>query len=400
MIKMMLTIRLIIALIVFLVIFLLHHFFYQSKINNDSDLIINSYIDCVEAGYPILESYPEQCNAPDGRNFVRIIDEEKPAVPESSRVEIVAENLDIPWELVFLPSGEILISERSGKLLQLEAGNREIIDMVRHLGEGGLLGMALHPQYEQNNYLYLYLSTNEDNRVVRYILENNQLVFDRVIINEIPVDRFHNGGRIAFGPDNLLYITTGDAQDTKLAQAPSSLAGKILRLDAEGNIPTDNPFSSQVYSYGHRNPQGLAWDNEGKLWSTEHGPTTLDELNLIEKGKNYGWPLISGDELSDGMETPKINSGNSYTWAPSGMIYWDNSLFFAGLRGEALYEAKLDGDRVIEFKTHFKNVFGRLRNVSLGPDDMFYFLTNNTDGRGDVSEGDDKLIKVNPQAFR
>jgi aldose sugar dehydrogenase len=400
MFKMIVTIRFIIALILISALFVLYHFFYQTENGPGTSLDINSYSACVEAGYPILESYPEQCNTPDGRNFVRIITEEEFLVEDIKRMEIVAENLDIPWELAFLPSGEILINERSGKLLQLKSGNREVIDQVRHLGEGGLLGMALHPQYEENNYLYLYLSTNEDNRVLRYTLIDSRLAFDRIIIDSIPVDRFHNGGRIAFGPDDLLYITTGDAQDTQLAQDLDSLAGKILRLDPEGGIPADNPFNSEVYSYGHRNSQGLAWDSEGRLWSTEHGPTSLDELNLIEAGKNYGWPLITGDEEREGLETPKLHSGEANTWAPSGIIYWDNSLFFVGLRGEALYEVRLEGDSVLELKTHFKNVFGRLRNVSLGSDMMFYLLTNNTDGRGSVSESDDKLIKINPQIFR
>jgi glucose/arabinose dehydrogenase len=400
MFKMIITIRLVIALIVLSIIFVLYHFFYQAETGSDLGTNIDSYRTCVEAGYPILESYPEQCNTPDGRNFVRIVADEDLLVEDVKRMEIVADNLNIPWELAFLPSGEILVNERSGKLLQLKSGKGEVIDQVRHLGEGGLLGMAIHPQYEDNNYLYLYLSTSEDNRVIRYTLVDNQLVFDRIIISGIPVDRFHNGGRIAFGPDGFLYITTGDAQDPQLAQDLNSLAGKILRLDAEGKIPTNNPFKSAVYSYGHRNSQGLAWDNEGRLWSTEHGPTSLDELNLIEAGKNYGWPLITGDEERVGLETSKINSGDGNTWAPSGIIYLDNSLFFAGLRGEALYEARLEGDRVVELKTHFKHVFGRLRNVSLGPDMMFYVLTNNTDGRGDVSEDDDKLIKINPKIFR
>lgn len=315
-------------------------------------------------------------------------------------LEVIAENLNIPWESVFLPSGEILVSERAGKVVNINTGISYQIEGVNHTGEGGLLGMTLHPNFLENNYLYLYFTTRQDNRIERYRLVDGELIKDKLIFSGIPVDRFHNGGRIDFGPDGYLYATTGDALDTPLAQDINSLAGKILRLDDEGNIPSDNPINSAVYSYGHRNPQGIAWDEEGRLWATEHGPTSLDELNLIEAGKNYGWPNISGDEKADGMEAPVLHSGYGYTWAPSGLAYLDNSLFFAGLRGQALYEAKLSNQEVDELLVHFFEDFGRIRNVRLGPDKMLYILTNNTDGRGTPKTGDDKLIKINPQVFK
>lgn len=315
-------------------------------------------------------------------------------------LEVIAENLNIPWELAFLPSGDILVTERVGRLINVTTGKSYQIENVNHSGEGGLLGMALHPDFSQNNYIYLYYTTNKDNRVERYFFNEGELIKDRVIFSDIPVDRFHNGGRIDFGPDGYLYITTGDALNTSLAQNINSLAGKILRLDVEGNIPSDNPYKTEIYSYGHRNPQGIAWDKTGQMWATEHGPTSLDELNLIEAGKNYGWPNISGDEKNDNMEIPILHSGYGYTWAPSGLAYFDNSLFFAGLRGQALYEAQLNGQEISELKLHFAEDFGRLRNVRLGPDNMIYILTNNTDGRGAPKENDDKLIKINPQIFR
>lgn len=400
MFKKIIFLRLLLAIFLMFVFFTLYNYSANRDDGIDINKKINSFTDCVEAGYLVLESYPEQCRTSDGRNFIRAIDEEPILIEDIQRIEIVADNLDIPWEVVFLPSGSILINERPGNILELKNGDREVIDQVNHVGEGGLLGMALHPKYEENSYIYLYLSTANDNRVLRYSLDNNQLIFDQIIIDNIPVDRFHNGGRIAFGPDGYLYISTGDAQNTQLSQDINSLAGKILRIDDEGNVPETNPFANEVYSYGHRNSQGLAWDDNDNLWSTEHGPTALDELNLIKMGKNYGWPIISGDDFKEGLELPKLHSGNTYTWAPSGMLYWDNSLFFAGLRGEALYEVHLDGDRIVDFSVHFKNVFGRLRNVSLGPDNMFYLLSNNTDGRGEPRENDDKLIKINPQIFR
>lgn len=315
-------------------------------------------------------------------------------------LEVIAENLNIPWELVFLPNNDILVTERVGKVVNVNSGKSYQIEDVNHRGEGGLLGMTLHPNFSQNNYLYLYFTTDQDNRVVRYILTEDELMKDKVIFSGIPVERFHNGGRIDFGPDGYLYITTGDALNTSLAQDINSLAGKILRLDVEGNIPSDNPYNTEIYSYGHRNSQGITWDEAGQMWATEHGPTSLDELNLIEAGKNYGWPDISGDDLADDMEAPILHSGNDYTWAPSGLVYFDNSLFFAGLRGQALYEAKLNGQEVNELLIHFAEDFGRIRNVSLGPDNMLYILTNNTDGRGTPQVGDDKLIKINPQILR
>ena len=315
--------------------------------------------------------------------------------------EVVLDNLDIPWEIVFLPGGEMLITKRPGNVLLVSLSKeRYAIDEVRHLGEGGLLGMALHPEFEDNGYLYLYMTTDNDNRVVRYRFDDGELLRDRTIIDSIPMARFHNGGRIKFGPDGYLYITTGDAQNTSLSQDRSSLAGKILRITAEGEVPEDNPFGNEVYSYGHRNPQGITWDDEGRLWSTEHGPSARDELNLIEVGNNYGWPEIVGDEEREGMVTPVLHSGDDYTWAPGGVIFWDGSIFFTGLRGSAVYEAKLEGGDVADFLIHFREDFGRIRTIREGPDGMFYLLTNNTDGRGRPEADDDKLIRIDPRMFR
>ncbi len=314
--------------------------------------------------------------------------------------ETVAENLEIPWEVVFLPDGEMLVTERPGRILFLEEEEAFPIDGVEHVGEGGLLGMDLHPEFEENGFVYLYMTTEEENKVDRYIFEDGSLLTDGTVIGDIPADRFHNGGRIKFGPDGLLYITTGDAQEADLSQQRDSLAGKILRITDEGEIPGENPFGTEVYSYGHRNPQGIAWDNEGRLWSTEHGPRARDELNLIEAGKNYGWPVIRGDEEEEGMESPVLQSGDDYTWAPTGAIFWDGSVFFTGLRGSAIYEARIDGGEVDDFLIHFEKDFGRMRAIREGPDGMFYLLTNNTDGRGTPREGDDKIIKLNPDIFR
>ncbi len=319
---------------------------------------------------------------------------------------VVAENLQIPWELAFLPDGTILVTERPGNVAVVREGSfsRISIPDVYHVGEGGLLGMALHPDFGENKFLYFYLTYKEGseikNRVERYRFDNNALSDRRVIVDEIPGSGNHNGGRIAFGPDGYLYITTGDSQTPSLSQDINSLAGKILRLLPDGSIPDDNPFGNAVYTFGHRNAQGLAWDNEGRLWSTEHGPSSLflpnccqDELNLIERGKNYGWPDSRGDNVQPGTVGPVLHSKED-TWAPAGVVYHEDSLFFGGLRGQTLYEAVLQGDKVIELKKHFQGEFGRVRVVSLGQENFLYISTSNTDGRGSPRQNDDKIIRI------
>jgi len=321
-----------------------------------------------------------------------------------STIEIIADNLQIPWEIVFLPDGDLLVTERPGTLKIIgKEGRVYTIDGVEHVGEGGLLGLVLHPQFQENHWIYLYFTTRNGesltNRVERYRFKENRLSEKKSIIDNIPGASYHDGGRITFGPDGYLYITTGDAGSSNLAQDINSLAGKILRLKDDGSIPPDNPFGNAVYSYGHRNSQGLAWDDQGQLWATEHGRSGIDELNLIEKGKNYGWPIIQGDETRVGMESPVAQSGSNETWAPAGLAFWDNSLFFGGLRGEALYEAKIINDKQVDLIIHFRNEFGRIRAVILGPDGYLYITTSNTDGRGDPYPNDDKIIRINPSIF-
>ncbi len=326
----------------------------------------------------------------------------------NGELEIIADNLQIPWEIVFLPDGDLLVTERPGMLKRI-GKERSVytIEGVLHIGEGGLLGMALHPRFSENQWMYLYLTTKNGesliNRVERYRFERDRLTEKTTIIDNIPGAAYHDGGRIAFGPDGYLYVTTGDSGKSNLAQDISSLAGKILRLKDDGSIPSDNPFGNAVYSYGHRNSQGLAWGDTEQLWATEHGRSGvlsgLDELNLIEKGKNYGWPEIQGDETKTGMESPVVQSGSDETWAPAGIAFLDNSFFFGGLRGETLYEAKIVGARKVSLIAHFRQEFGRIRAVVLGPDGYLYITTSNTDGRGEPRAGDDKLIRINPEIF-
>jgi glucose/arabinose dehydrogenase len=282
---------------------------------------------------------------------------------------------------------------------------------VEHVGEGGLLGLALHPEYESNNWLYLYHTTRTSsgliNRVERYRFnEKDNLLEDRqIILDNIPASTNHDGGRLAFGPDNLLYITTGDAGNQNAAQDTQSLAGKILRVRDDGSVPSDNPFGNEVYSYGHRNPQGLAWDSNGQLWSTEHGPSGIssgyDELNLIQSGSNYGWPVIRGDETRDGMVRPVIHSGSDETWAPADLAIVDESVLFSGLRGQALYTAQITGQSTSARVPQLQNQFGRLRLVIPSPDgNWVYISTSNTDGRGRKQAGDDKLIRVKVSSLK
>lgn len=329
-------------------------------------------------------------------------------------VKVMVTGLKVPWDIAFLPDGSMLVTERIGNLVVIKKdGTKSSIKLPRPVpkGEGGLLGITLHPDFAQNKFLYLYMTTQSStvgtkNAVFRYVYENGELKDEKVIILNIPGAIYHDGGRIEFGPDRLLYITTGDAQDSSIAQDLKSLGGKILRVTDEGVIPSDNPFDTAVYSYGHRNPQGLAWDSAGQLWATEHGrsgiTSGMDEINLIEKGGNYGWPTIEGDKTKVGMKTPILHSGAKTTWAPASALFIENSagksgggsLFFGGLLGESLYEAVLEDGRVKELKSRFHEAYGRIRALRLGPDGMLYFTTSNRDGRGDPIKEDDRVVRV------
>lgn len=325
---------------------------------------------------------------------------------DSKTTEIIVENLDIPWSMAFLPDGNFLFTERSGNLnlFNSETKEKNLISEIEVAlpGEGGLHGVEIDPNFSSNNFIYLYYTysgsgDNSLNRVVRYKFINNALEEEKIIVDVIPGASNHDGGRIKFGPDNYLYITTGDAQEPTRAQDKNSLAGKILRVNRDGSPAPGNPFNTRVYSYGHRNPQGITWDDNNNLYSTEHGRSGvlsgLDELNLIESGKNYGWPDIEGAKEKSGMETPLLNSGENDTWAPGGMTYFKNKIYFTGLRGSALYIYDIETKQL---SSNFKDEFGRIRDVVLGPDNMLYIATSNKDGRGTVRENDDKIIRINP----
>ncbi len=293
----------------------------------------------------------------------------------------------------------MLISERdSGRVLEVtDDGTRRVgtVDGVRHGGEGGLLGLAVH-----DDALYVYFTASDGNRVVRYELEGapgSRTLGDRTtILDELPVARNHNAGRIAFGPDGKLYVPVGDAGNPSAAQDPSVRRGKILRVEPDGSIPADNPTpGSPVYSMGHRNVQGLAWDAEGRLWASEFGQNTWDELNLIVPGGNYGWPLVEGLGDRDDFVDP-VATWRTHEASPSGIAIVGDVVLIANLRGEVLRTVSVD-DPTAQ-REHFAGVYGRLRDVVLGPDGAVWFLTNNTDGRGDPRSGDDRILRGDPDA--
>lgn len=337
---------------------------------------------------------------------------------ENVQVSVWIDNLEIPWSLVFLPDGRALVSERPGRIRLIE--NSKLLPEpymqidVKHIGEGGLMGLAVHPDFPQKPFIYaMYTYETKDgkifNRVIRIKDNGKSGTFDKVIIDSILGARFHNGGRIKFGPDKMLYITTGEIFKGELAQDLNSLNGKILRLTPDGEIPKDNPFpNSPIYSYGHRNPQGLAWHPEtGDLFESEHGPSGEygrfghDEINVIFKGGNYGWPKIIGAPGEKGYIDPIVVWKDATP--PSGMTFYKGDLFVATLRSEALIRIKIkkSGDRYkvtrIERWFAFDNrrgKFGRLRDVVEGPDGNLYILTSNRDGRGNPQPGDDKIYKI------
>jgi glucose/arabinose dehydrogenase len=320
----------------------------------------------------------------------------------ASEYQVIAKNLQTPWAIDF--NGEqIYISERVGTIVKIDGSKitRQQVKLdkaVKPGGEGGFLGFLLAPNFAATKQAYAYHTYEEAgktlNRVV--ILQENEDGWKEVmpLLEGIPGSLNHNGGRLAIGPDHNLYITTGDSTNDDLAQDLTSLGGKILRMTLDGKIPQDNPFAnSYVYSYGHRNPQGIAWDSQGLMYSTEHGPSGSpgghDEINRIESGKNYGWPMIIGDEKKDGMVNPIYQTGETAI-APSGIsINADDQLLIAALRGQKLfnYDPKSNKLNVI-----LENQ-GRLRDVKIH-NGKTYIITNNTDGRGGPQSIDDDMLIV------
>lgn len=314
--------------------------------------------------------------------------------PEPS-TEVIAEGLEAPWAIVF-HDGIPLVSERdSGRVLEIDDDGavREVavIDAVAAGGEGGLLSLAVH-----DDELYTYFTADDGNRIEKRAIlgEPGALALGSptTVLDGIPSAGNHNGGRIAFGPDGMLYVTTGDAGDRDSAQDPDALSGKILRLTPDGDVPNDNPFDgSPVYSYGHRNPQGIAWDAAGTMYASEFGQDTWDELNVIEAGGNYGWPLVEGIAGDDDYIDP-VQQWAPSDASPSGIAVVGDRIVVANLRGERLRVVPLDD--LATASDWFVGEFGRLRDAVVAPDGSLWILTNNTDGRGDPSDGDDRILRL------
>lgn len=348
-------------------------------------LSFTKILDRNNSNFPVVETVPT----------------EEVDVTKVPLVSVVAKNLEVPWAIAFLPNNQIIFTERNGSVKTIQDGTVIELGNVEVLAESesGLHGVAVDPDFENNKFIYLYYTysangQNSANKVARYTLEENRINESKILLENIPGARTHDGGRIKFGPDGYLYIATGDAAVPSLSQNRSSLAGKILRIDKEGNPHPDNPFGNAVYSYGHRNPQGITWDESNQLYSTEHGNSATDEFNMIEIGNNYGWPTIRGSETRNGMVSPIIQSGNS-TWAPAGLTFANNKFYFGGLRGSSLFQIEKINDKytLTEF---FNGEFGRIREVVTGPDGMLYISTSNRDGRGIPSGQDDRIIRINP----
>ncbi|MCQ1577645.1 PQQ-dependent sugar dehydrogenase [Streptomyces parvus] len=332
--------------------------------------------------------------------------------PEKGSAKVVStltENLKSPWGLAALPGGDLLVSSRDeGTIHRIdgESGKQTLLGSVPGVapaGEGGLLGLAVSSTFGADQLVYAYFTTTSDNRIVRMSYDEKrpagqQLGAPDTVLRGIPKGSIHNGGRIAFGPDKMLYAGTGEAGDTELSQDKESLAGKILRMTPDGEPVHGNPEAdSVVYSYGHRNVQGLAWDAEKRLWAAEFGQNTWDELNLIEPGGNYGWPEVEGREGEDGFIDPVAQWKTSEA-SPSGIAYAEGSIWMAGLRGERLWRIPLSGEKagepLADPQAFLEEEHGRLRTVVSAGTDRLWLLTSNTDGRGTERDGDDRILQV------
>lgn len=312
--------------------------------------------------------------------------------------EAVADNLETPWSIE-QSDGTFYITERAGSIVQVDDDGTErqevsLSEEMSTASEAGLLGFVLAPDFPETEAAYAYYTYESDdgqfNRIVRLELNDGAWTEESVLLDGIPSGSVHHGGRLAIGPDDMLYATTGDASEADIAQDTDSLGGNILRMNLDGSAPEDNPMSdSYVYSYGHRNPQGLAWSADDTMYSSEHGASANDEVNVIENGLNYGWPVIEGEEEAEDMESPLFTSGGDTTWAPSGMAYHDERLYVAALAGNALLEFDLETEEERQLFTGY----GRIRDVMID-DENLYFVTNNTDGRGNPDDDDDKLYRV------
>lgn len=341
----------------------------------------------------------------------------------SYRVEVVAEGLEIPWAIAFAPDGRIFVTERPGRVRVIEKGRllsepALVLSDVRTSGECGLMDITFDPDFAKNGWVYLTYVSDASNevRVARFTDRGGKLVDERLVLGGITAGTFHAGCRARFGPDKKLYVTTGELFERDRAQELNDLCGKTLRINPDGSVPTDNPFfgqpgkRSEIWSFGHRNAQGIAWHPEtGMMVQTEHGPSGSDapgggdEVNIVERGRNYGWPIIHHRMTQAGLESPVLEYTPAV--APAGATFctgkrfpeWKHHFFFACLRGERIIRVEFDGRKPIAQEDLFKGQFGRVRDVSEGPDGYLYFCTSNRDGRGSPRPTDDRILRIVPE---
>jgi glucose/arabinose dehydrogenase len=321
------------------------------------------------------------------------------AAPDPRIAGTVVDGIPVPWGIAFLPDGSALVGARdTGDLYRVSAGSKQVVgtldvrSRIDEGGETGLLGLALHPDFATNRLLYAYLSTDDDNRVVRMTFDG-ALGKPRPILTGIATSTHHNGGGLAFGPDGMLYASTGDAEDQSTPQDKQSLNGKVLRLTDRGRPAPGSPFSNEVFSYGHRNVEGLRFDEQGRLWASEFGDKGADELNLIRKGKDYGWPYVEGSDGQGGYADP-LAQWPVDQCSPSGIAVAGGRAWLGALQGECVWSVVLDGPDRGRSRAHFSGEYGRLRSVALAPDGSLWVSTSNRDGRTEPRPGDDRILRI------
>ncbi len=323
------------------------------------------------------------------------------AKPPNPRIAgTIAKNLNVPWGIAFLKSGDALVSERdSGRIVRVSSRGAvhaigEVAGVVGAVGsgEGGLMGIALAPNDEET--IFAYMTTSSDDRIVRCSLSGGRLGQPKPILAGIPSSIRHHGGRLLFDRQGLMFVSIGDAQNGESAANRRSITGKILRIRPDGRAAPRNPYANRVWSYGHRNIEGLAFDSDGRLWATEFGEQQTDELNLIIKGRNYGWPTVEGRSDQPGLEPPKATWSPTSTCSPAGLAITRSTAFIGALRGQCLFAVPLHGTTVGKPKAYFTGDYGRIRNVAAAPDGTLWMTTSNTDGRTQPGPDDDMILRV------